>query len=441
MSAIIDDLVYQDLGFEGINQSIIELEKLIFSLDGADKCITDAFHREVSPEKRAFLIDCYCDWETTLEASYANQILADEVTSAGDYLLYDRFCHLINKELALIGHHFERLLFIGSGPFPITAILLHQFTGKRIDCLERNAESAALSSRVLQKLGLASDVIIHEGEGGSFDLAPYDVVLNALLAKPKRQIMKNIFDRTRPDCKVLCRTSSGLRELLYEATAPEAIRGFCIEDQQTASYDDMISTWLLSKQKAAPAGVNLHWIGGLDAPCRARLQRMMNKMIAGNNMNGFLAPVEGESFYFQQLQMELKHGLKHLMVLERDGQYLGQLVITRYLQDTYAHRAEVCSLMLDKTIRGREVSLQIAQALLEKCNELNLRYLTLDVRAGSNVESLWKHLGFVPYGKLPCYSVAGGTEYEGVFMFQEVSRLEDLLLKGLKAIFPRPHDR
>jgi hypothetical protein len=436
MSSIIDHLSYNDdLKFEDLNDAITRFEELIFSLDNMDKQSQEDYLAKLPAEKKNLLADWYCKWETELETHYANRILSGDATDAQDYLLYDRFSHLITKELNLVNYDFNRLLFIGSGPFPITAILLHHFTGKRIDCLEKFSQSAEISRAVLKKLGLEEKVIVHEGDGGSFDTKEYDVVLNALLAKPKWQIMKNIRRNGNPNCKVLCRTSYGLRQLLYEATASNAIHGFKVEGEQLATYNDTISTLLLSNKECTLAKVKLQWLNRIDTTQRKRLADMMNDIIVADNCNGFVTLIREDNYYFDSLEKDVRAGLKHLLVLEMDGKYLGQLIVNRYYHDTYSHRAEVSALMLSKSVRGKDVSLRIAEALLDKSKILGLQYITIDVRHGSRVEMLWKHLGFVEYGKLPCYAIADGQMHQGSFMYQKVEQLEHLLRRRINALY------
>lgn len=434
--AVTDQIAGSNLPFEALNEAIVKLEKLIFLLDDEDPAQLKIFTNNVLRHRQPTLIDAYCHWETVLENDFANAILTGSVRSIEAYPLYERFHHLVSKELALVGDFpFNSVLFIGSGPFPITAILLHLLSGRPVTCLEKNEEAARVSRIVLEKLGLTAGITVRVGDGATFDVAPYDLILNALLAKPKWLIMKNIRNNGGEHARVLCRTSYGLRQLLYESTSASALHGFETQAQQVAGDNDTISTLLVTNKKEKLRGIEVEWLQTVGDGEMQGIRNLMNRIILTDDNNGFLTPIAPDSNYLQSLNRDVEAGLKHVMVLREGGRCVGKLVLSRSFLHTYAHRAEVCGLMIDPDIRGKEVSLKVAEALINKCECLGLNFLTLDVRAGSKTELLWKHLGFVQYGKLPCYAKTSDDEYEGIFLYQQVSVLKTTLSRKFEALY------
>src|SRR5919108_838511 len=72
----------------------------------------------------------YEKFETNLEVSFAREILRKNLSTYQPYLMYERFMNLIKNEIKLANiKRGEKVLFIGSGPFPITAILLNKLAG------------------------------------------------------------------------------------------------------------------------------------------------------------------------------------------------------------------------------------------------------------------------------------------------------------------------
>lgn len=424
--------------FDKIDRTIRQLEKLVCSTEGGIDSILQANRilETVTQDSLKMMNDGYCRWETEVENQFAHQVLTKPGTRIEDYLLYERFVRLLTKELELIGDtNFNSIIFIGSGPFPITAILLHKLTGKKVDCLELHGESADISRKVLKRLGLSDVIQVHEGNGSTFDLSSYDIVLAALLAKPKSRILQNVLTSGKPEAKILCRTSEGLRKLLYEPTLRDAYKGFNIHASQNAGYDDTISTILLSSDKIAPQNLEFSWLERITDAELQLLVQMCNSIIADDNNNGFTDERNLDDYYFTQLRNDINAGVKRLMVIKDRQRYYGQMVINLFHQDTYSHRADVCSLMLHKSVRSKEVSLQVAQQLIDECKQLDLELITMDVRAGSAQEKLWRYLGFVPYGDLPKYSKVGDHTYAGVFFFQEVKQLQELLKRRLEAMY------
>ena len=431
----VDTICNNDLSFEDLDHSIRNLEHLIFDLDDADEELVSQYHTSLSPERKKLVTNGYCKWETTVENIFAQSILDGSATSWKDYTLYERFRNLIAKELEILSvFDYTSILFIGSGPFPITALLIHEFTGKVVDCLEKDENAAVVSRSVLRKLGLEKKIRIHIGDGGTFDLSGYDVVLNALLAKPKWNIMKNIRN-SNLNARVLCRTSFGLRQLLYESTPDNAFHGFSEVSRQLATYNDTISTLLLSNKKEITSTVKFNWVDLLDYEEKLKAIDMMNSIIANDNINGFTSLMHQDHIYFDILNRDIQIGLKHLLMIENGGKYLGQLIINISYIDTYRHRAEISTLMLDESIRGKEVSIRLVSKLIDKCDALGIKYLTLNVRAGSKVELLWKYLGFEAYGRLPCYSRVGKDQFEGVYMYKDIDTLRSSLVRKLENLY------
>ncbi len=432
---LIKQIVTPELPFEILDTSIRQLEALIFELDSENEEVVQSYYNTLAPNLVKSVNDKYCLWETVFETQFSESILNERVTSISEYHLYDRFKNLIKKELDILGSiNFESILFIGSGPFPITAILLHQFADKRIDCLECNQDSAKISVSILQKLGLADKIKVHVGDGCTFDVSKFDVVLNALLAKPKHGILKNIRSSNKK-AVVLCRTSFGLRQLVYEGTSENSLNGFFSINKQLATFNDTISTLLLINKKHLTESINPLWVNSLGDIEKAKLIEMMNGVIKNDNNNGFLTTMNKDHPYIEVLERDIKLGIKHLLVIENDNKYLGQLIINHSYVDTYKHRAEISTLMLDETIRGKEISLLITQYLIEKCDELNIKYLTLSVRSGSKVELLWKYMGFDVYGELPCYSEVGGNKYKGTYMHKDLETLRISLFRKLENLY------
>lgn len=440
--AVTDRLTNGVTSFTELNECVIRLEKLIFFADEQGDDLVKATMQRILPDCRARLNALYCEWETTIENNFAADLLSGRCRSIREYPLYERFRSLVSKEVALVADRdCNRILFIGSGPFPITGILLHQLTGKPVDCLERDEQAACVSRLVLERLNLADQVNILVGDGASFDVSGYDLVLNALLAKPKWRIMKNIRNAGNPGCQVLCRTSYGLRQLLYESTPDHAVHGFNQVAGQVATYDETISTMLLVNKQGLLDDVVLEWIDHLDEAHVDRLAAMMNRIIPGDNNNGFLSLMGPDHPYFTCLKREVEAGLKSLLVIRHHDVYLGQLVLGRSYLGSYAHRAEVSTLMVDKAIRGKDISLRVVNRLLDKCESLGIEYITIDVREGSKVDLLWKYLGFIEYGILPCYSKVGGKRYKGIFMYQSTENLRTLLTRKFESLYSTSANR
>ena len=232
--------------FAALDQLIEHLEGRIFFATEAEEL---AFNVMSNHDNARIINSAYCAWETALEQIFVER-LCHGTTSLHDYRLNKRFQRLLRRETSLLRNREpKRALFIGSGPFPISAIWLHRMLGVPVDGLDVSADAAERSRKLIDRLGLGRSIgIIHE-ESRTYDVSAYDVIMVALLAKPKHKILENICNSAKRDCEIICRTSFGLRSVIYEPTivSNELLDRFSIEDARvvSGSGDDTISSLLL----------------------------------------------------------------------------------------------------------------------------------------------------------------------------------------------------
>ncbi|MCQ4163611.1 nicotianamine synthase family protein [Tahibacter harae] len=239
--------------FAILDPLIENIESRIFFAREADEL---AFSVKHDRDSLKLLNDAYCSWETALEQIFAKRLCSGSASSLHDYRLNKRFQRLLQRETSLLrGKNPRRALFIGSGPFPISAIWLHRNLGIPVDGLDVSLDAVERSRELIDKLGLSGSIgIIHE-DSRSYNVSEYDVIIVALLAKPKQLILENIHSSAKDSCEIICRTSFGLRSVIYEPTlvTHEILERFSIEDARivTGSTDDTISSLLLKKLPAA----------------------------------------------------------------------------------------------------------------------------------------------------------------------------------------------
>jgi len=225
------------------------IETLVFGFDGSG--VLEAL--DVSQARFAEFNDAYCAWETALELDFTRSARPGAQLDMSSYALNLRFERLLRREVSLLTGPLQdrRVLFIGSGPVPISAIWLNRLMGVKVDCVDANPSAIEASRKLIAALGLSDQIWMFQSTGESFDVSPYDIILIALLAKPKNLILQNIHLAAPDDCQVICRTSHGLRQLLYEPTRFDAdlLQHFTFEDERVVvgSCDDTISSALLRK--------------------------------------------------------------------------------------------------------------------------------------------------------------------------------------------------
>src|SRR5579872_935781 len=240
------ELPSEGVCFELLHESVVNLERLIFQIDAVEALALELVSH-FSAEQRQQLNRLYSAWETELEKRF----VAGRSSSLrmNDYLLNRRFDRLIHKEIELLRPFMpRRVLFIGSGPFPISAIHYQAKLNIPVDCLEKDASALAISKQAISGLNLDGTICVHRGHGEDFIVRDYDLIVIALLAKPKKLILANILKHGAPFCRVICRTSERLRTILYEPTMENNdTAAFQVEGMQSAGPSDTISSLLLRK--------------------------------------------------------------------------------------------------------------------------------------------------------------------------------------------------
>ncbi len=198
----------------------------------------------------------YEKYETELEAEFSQKLLNGQI-ALRQYPLYQRFNTLLSNEVTLLhAEPGEEIAIIGSGPFPISAIILATIFGLRVTAVESIGNSAALSEQVINHLGLGQVIRVECGHGQDLIAGHVRYAILALLARPKEAILSNVFKNYAHCSSVICRTSHGLRQAFYSPTDFAALRSYHVKDTHIASGDQTISSILLERSaQRSPANL------------------------------------------------------------------------------------------------------------------------------------------------------------------------------------------
>ncbi|VEL98337.1 nicotianamine synthase-like protein [Alteromonas sp. 76-1] len=239
--------------FAVLDGLIDHVERKIFNASYADEV---TYGVQGSLENEEILNNAYCAWETALEEIFVDKIHSGQVKSFRDYPLNTRFQRLLQRETSMLkGEKISKALFIGSGPLPISAIWLHNYLGIDIDCIDVCEHAINCSKVLLDMFDLKYKINVIHQPNPQYDVSEYDVIIIALLAKPKDEILNNIFNTMSDACEVICRTSFGLRKVIYEPAVASKymLDKFDIHDVKVAdgNSDDTISSMLLKKTRTS----------------------------------------------------------------------------------------------------------------------------------------------------------------------------------------------
>ncbi|MGO4348582.1 nicotianamine synthase family protein [Paenibacillus sp. MCAF9] len=108
------------------------------------------------------------------------------------------------------------IVFVGSGPMPLSPIILHLIGDVEVLCLEIDPVAYDASCFLLERMGLGNKVTVVLENGSDFDYSSYTRVFVASLVRDKIGVLNQI-KRTSPDSLVAVRTAEGMKRIMYEA--------------------------------------------------------------------------------------------------------------------------------------------------------------------------------------------------------------------------------
>lgn len=170
--------------------------------------------------------------ESELEHAWAHRIAASrrpdiELERFPYTENYRRLCEI---ELDLIKRSGRirpcRVLFVGSGPLPLSAMILAR-RGVRVTAVDLDHAACEASRRLVARLGLSDRIEILRQDARAIDPSGYDVVLLAALvgatAREKRVLVNAMLRRMDSGGLLLARSARGWRTLLYPPVPERAI--------------------------------------------------------------------------------------------------------------------------------------------------------------------------------------------------------------------------
>lgn len=202
--------------------------------------------------------------ESRLEAHWARRIVdapADEawrvLESFPYFENYERLARLELSALTVAADNspLRRALFVGSGPLPLTSLLLAARRGLSVVNLDIDPEAVALGQQLAHKLGVSSMTFIASNVLEHHDLEGVDAVfLAALVGRhrvEKRLILQHLEAHLSPGASVVVRSAHRLRTLLYPDVSVDELGGL-VPLLEVHPHDDVINSVIIARPSSAP---------------------------------------------------------------------------------------------------------------------------------------------------------------------------------------------
>lgn len=199
--------------------------------------------------------------EFEMELFWAEKVIASETPDATlkSFWYYKNYQDLTKIEWSALDSYCVRekhdsVLFVGSGPLPMTAIVLAKEYGVSSVLLDTNEAAVAISRKLIHKIGLASMVKVEFSSGEKYmKYSDFEVVYLAALAgvdeEAKNVIVENIAVQSTEHTHLIVRSAHSNRTLLYAPVDIHRIRGFS-PILEVHPHNDVVNSVIILKKDA-----------------------------------------------------------------------------------------------------------------------------------------------------------------------------------------------
>ena len=180
---------------------------------------------------------CACA-EIEMEKWWCKRILDDKDTISNFWYL-ENYQNLVTAEQGLINNQKNtNLVFLGSGAFPLTAIIwARKFPDCKIKCIDHDKQACDLSQSLVRKVGLSNSISIYCEHSEQFKPNTDDIVLCASLLDIK-DLYQNLFqDKVS---RIIVRDSEGLSRFIYQPS-PKPPSEIYIQKRKTKTSSERIN--------------------------------------------------------------------------------------------------------------------------------------------------------------------------------------------------------
>ncbi len=114
----------------------------------------------------------------------------------------------------------DRVLNIGCGAMPFTAVYIARLTGAEVTAIDIDNNACQQARKCIDNLGLTDKIKIKKEDGVKYDPVGYTKIIIALQADPKKEIMENIYTNSDPLTHIIFRKARDFFQSQYD-TIPD----------------------------------------------------------------------------------------------------------------------------------------------------------------------------------------------------------------------------
>jgi len=107
------------------------------------------------------------------------------------------------KKFKLFGS--KKILHIGCGAYPITALILAKTTQANIVSIDKDPIAIKFAQKIVDKKKLQNKININIGDGQKYPVKNYDTIILSSCSSPKKKILEHIFSNADINTKIIVR--------------------------------------------------------------------------------------------------------------------------------------------------------------------------------------------------------------------------------------------
>lgn len=196
--------------------------------------------------------------EYQMELYYANQIIHSEnpKQAVADFIYfnnYQKISALEYNNLTFFKEEIKTMLFIGSGPLPLSAILYAQNYDIEITLMDISESALEISKQLISKLELEHKFHFICGDAQTIQSeTKFDVAIWASLifeSDFQQEILENIYKNISCDY-FMVRSSNGIRQLMYKKVEKKFLKKYFQILLEVHPKNELVNSIIITKKYA-----------------------------------------------------------------------------------------------------------------------------------------------------------------------------------------------
>ncbi|TVQ82387.1 MAG: hypothetical protein EA357_09695 [Micavibrio sp.] len=221
------------------------LTALVGNIVTAEECFSEAEKQQVlqNPAVRTIrkeLLAELSEAEYEMELYFSNRFLDNPNFTAknlNEFWYLQNYLDLVDLELEKLPSldPGQEVVFIGSGPLPLTAIIMAQKTGLHITCLDMDEAAVKRGEALAEKLDMSQQLHFTQAAGSKYDYGNAALVMVASLVADKKDVLAQIEKTSEKLPQVALRSAEGLHALLYDPVTSSILDEFNMQVEKTTT--------------------------------------------------------------------------------------------------------------------------------------------------------------------------------------------------------------